>query len=117
MQRDVSDLILRLSLPTNDDPAKQRLRMAIQCRIDALVSPNQETEAKLFSEILQIRTKGMLSNFSRQGSNLAEQLENMGDSGILDMGKVTAVYDNLNILTKRIIPKIKEHKLRFEGKQ
>ena len=61
--------------------------------------------------------KGMLVYFCKQCAELAYQLEDMGESGKTDMEKANAAYDNLKIMVGQIVPKLEEHKRRFEGQK
>jgi len=59
--------------------------------------------------------RGMLINFSKQGSNLVKYLEEMGRTGKIDMETANTIYNDLNMVMDQIIPKLQEYKRKFES--
>ncbi|MCP4132721.1 MAG: PAS domain-containing protein [bacterium] len=59
--------------------------------------------------------KGMLVHFCEQGADLANQLEEMGRSGKIDMERADVIYNNLKIIIDQILPDLKEYKRKFES--
>ncbi|MDM8568317.1 MASE3 domain-containing protein [Thiotrichales bacterium HSG1] len=59
--------------------------------------------------------RGMLVNFSKQGSNLVKQLEEIGRTGKIDVETANKIYSDLDIIIEQIIPKLEEYKRKFEG--
>ena len=61
--------------------------------------------------------KGMLAHFCKQATNLACYLENMGDSGTIDLEKANTAYDNLKIIIDQIAPELEEYRCRFKRQE
>ncbi len=59
--------------------------------------------------------RGMLVNFSKQGANYVKYLEEMGRTEKIDIEKANIIYNDLNIVIDKIIPKLEEYKRKVEG--
>ncbi len=61
--------------------------------------------------------KGMLLHFCKQGADLVYQLEEMGDSGKIDIKKAIVAYDKLKIIIDQIVPELKEYECRYKDRE